>query len=87
MQLSTKPLLGFLLDPLFRRPRSIELKDEVLKVIGRDETLIRLDQMTSARIVVSKGPITTLVLATGPESHVRLSAQGDKVRTLAACGL
>jgi len=73
MQIYSKPLLAFLLDPLRRHPRSMELTADPLKITGRQESEISLDLMPSAPMVMSKGPVTTLVLSTGPVSHNRLA--------------
>jgi hypothetical protein len=74
MLIQSNQFLAFLLDPLLRRPRSTGLTGDLIKIVGRRETEISLDKMTSAPMVVSSGPVTALVITPDSAPHFRLSA-------------
>ncbi|MGI1661355.1 UvrD-helicase domain-containing protein [Palleronia sp. KMU-117] len=75
-QLEARPLLGFLIDPLFRRPRALRLKDDGIAVQGGGLSWVGFEGLAAAPTVTRGLLSSTLHLPVIGEKDVRLTAAG-----------
>jgi DNA helicase IV len=74
MLLSSKPVLGFFVDPFFRRPRALRLTDHAVEAEGRPSQRISLEELAAAP-AVTRGWLSSMLTVAGEGgTEIRLLA-------------